>query len=86
MAYHFDAVDAWTVEREDPLHTDPARYFPDGKGLSHAPVLPGDNDPFKDLDPLPVPLGHLHVYLDGVARSELGSLLSQVSALYKSYP
>src|SRR5215218_1513059 len=76
-----DLGDAGRVHREGPLDADAERDLADGEGLAQAAALAAQDEALEDLDPLPAPLDHADVHLDGVAGPEVGQIVTQLRAL-----
>src|SRR5215218_3134121 len=76
-----DLGDAGRVHREGPLDADAERDLADGEGLAQAAALAAQDEALEDLDPLPAPLDHADVHLDGVAGPEVGQIVAQLRAL-----
>src|SRR3954447_17583552 len=55
-AHQLDRGDGGAVQREEPLHSDPGRNFPDGEVLADAAAPLGDDQSLERLQPLLVAL------------------------------
>src|SRR3954447_4432362 len=76
-----DLVDLRRMERERSLDADAERLLPHGERLACPRALALEHDSLEHLDPLPLPLDHLEVHPDGVARLELRDPIAQLGAL-----
>src|SRR3712207_4311218 len=76
-----DLGDAGRVDREGPLDADAEGDLADGERLPQAAALAAQDEALEDLDPLPAPLDHADVHLDGVAGPEVGQIVAQLRAL-----
>src|SRR5437016_5233046 len=68
--YDLDRRERRRVQRERALHADTERDLANRERLTHASAPAADHRALEDLDALPVALGHAHVDLDGVTRTE----------------
>jgi hypothetical protein len=67
------------VERECALDADAERLLADREGLARAGALALDHDALEDLDAAALPLDHLEVNANGVARLEPRAIAAQLA-------
>src|SRR5439155_7789849 len=77
VGQHVDLADGRRMDGERPLHPDPEGDLSNGEGLPKAAALPADHHALEHLDPLPAGFRDAHVHTNGIARREVGQVISQ---------
>lgn len=78
MAKHFNAINAWAVNRERALNTNPVRGDPpDGEVFVDSAAAPANDNAFERLNTLPRALDYPVVHANGIAGAKIRDIVLQ---------